>query len=425
MGQWRLFRRGIPLWFVLLGPKYNQQILADAKQFYNFAELPFKVPSDSSVGRFNINLTFMNGKQHRQQRRLMMPAFHKIATQTYRDAMVEVAEQHLAKWSAGGPVDMNLEMVELTLLVMMRCLFGLDVEEEAASLGHMGMEFLQRVTSPGVMIFPVALPGTPYSSFLKFCERMEARFLDIIQQRRAMKERPQDVLSILIDSYDEDGTSLSDAELIGQTGLIFVAGHETTAFTLSWTLFLLSQHPQVYANLLDELEAKLHGEAPTVAQLDDLPYLDYVIKESMRLLPPTPFMFIRYGLTDFELGPYHLPAGSKVILSPLITHRMPDIFAKPTRFQPERWQGFKPSIFEYLPFGAGPRMCLGAGFASLEVRLVLAMIVQRFRLTLEKDAHIAYKTQGITMGPKFGLPMYIAKQDRKLQASRAASWQYS
>jgi len=346
------------------GPEYNQQILSNAKAFYNFAELPLPLPADSAAARFNSNLTAMNGEAHRRQRRLMMPAFHKKTVDSYRDDMVTVAERHLNTWPKNGSLDMRQAMVDLTLEVMMHSLFGLELGTKAAVLGQMTMEFLTRITSLEVMALPINLPGTPYRRFLKFCEGMEEQFLKMIQERRTMKERPRDALSLLIESHDEDGSSLTDNELMAQTGLLFVAGHETTAFTLLWTLFLLSQHPKVCADLLDELSRQLNGRAPTVAELDDLPFLDAVVKESMRLIPTTPFLFVRRGVDPFQLGPYEFPPDAKIVLSPLITHHMSDLYPEPECFKPERWFHLKPSAFEYLPFGAGPRMCLGAGFAA-------------------------------------------------------------
>lgn len=399
------------------GPEHNQQLLSNARAFHHFAELPIPLPQDSAAKRFNTNLTAMNGDLHRQQRRLMMPAFHKKTVDSYRDDMVAVAEQHLAQWEINGRLDLKQAMVDLTLDIMMRSLFGLETNNKSGSLGNLAMEFLTRITSMGVMAFPVNLPGTPYNRFLAFCDEMEQAFLKIIRERRAMTEHPRDVLSILIETNDEDGTKLTDEELVGQTGLLFVAGHETTAFTLIWTILMLMQHPRVYADLVDELDGVLPATGttsrfPTVAELHQLPLLDAVLKESMRLIPATPFLFVRRSVDPFKLGQYDFPADAKVVVSPLITHHMPELYPDPERFKPERWFHIKPTAFEYLPFGAGPRMCLGASFATLEAKLVLAAIVQRFRLTLSSDMQIDHQVQGITLGPKQAIPIQIHRQDR-------------
>ena len=415
-GDLAALNRGDLSFVCAFGPDYNKQLLSNARGFHNFAELPFDLPQDSAARRFNVNLTAMNGDVHRQQRRLMMPAFHKKTVNSYRDDMAVVIEQHMVKWSQNGRLDLKQAMAELTLDVMMRSLFGLDIGNRSSSLGHMAMDFLSQATSMAVMGFPVNLPGTPYRRFLNFCEEMEQAFLLLIRERRAMTKRPTDVLSILIDSHDENGATLSDEELVGQTGLLFVAGHETTAFTLMWTVLLLMQHPQIYADLLDELDGMLNGRLPTLTELDDLPLLDAVLKESMRLIPVTPFLFTRRGTEPFQLGSYQFPTDAKVILSPLVTHHMPELYPDPERFNPERWFGIKPSIFEYLPFGAGSRMCIGMGFAILEAKLALSAIVQRFRLTLPEGVQVDHKTHGITLGPKQAIPVHLHPQDRRFGA---------
>ena len=167
-----------------------------------------------------------------------------------------------------------------------------------------------------------------------------------------------------------------------------MAGYETTSYALAWTLMLLAQHPSVQAELREELSAALGGEAPTVEQLAELPLLDAVVKESTRLLPPTYMMFIRRACGPFELGPFAMPEGTRVVLSPLVSHHMPEVFSDPDRFVPKRWFERKPDPFELVPFGAGPRLCLGAGFAAQEIRLVVALILQRFSLRMPEGARL-------------------------------------
>lgn len=393
------------------GPEYNQLLLPNAKQYFNWAELPVDFPAGSAASRFGINLTAMNGEEHRRHRKMMQPTFQRSAVLDYRNAMVETIQSVLDEWPASGPVNLKDEMVRISLLVMMRCMFGLRVKEEALALGQMSIDFLSQAASPAVMALPVNLPGTPYRRFLKFCETFEGKFVELIEARRNSDVPPHDVLGQLIAAHDEDGLAFTNEELVGQTGLLFVAGHETTAFTLMWTLILLMQHPQVYADLQDELRGALGGEAPQADQLKDLPLLDAVVKESMRLMPATPCMFMRRGVEPFQLGGYDLPADSKVILSPLITHRLPELYPNPQQFDPGRWASLKPSLYEYLPFGAGPRMCLGMGFAELEIRLALAMILQRNRMALPANSKVDPVVRGITMGPKRGFQATLMTPD--------------
>lgn len=391
------------------GPALNQQILPHAKEFEHFGELPLRIPPGSAVERLQANLTAMNGERHQAQRRLLMPAFQRSAVQAHRDDMVQVAERHLARWTGRTTLDLAEEMVELTLRVMLRCLFGVELPEDPTDvLRRLGKEQLGLMTSPATMLAPLDLPFTPYGKFLRLCVHIEARMLELVRQRRAGGGTPgHDVLSILVAARDADGTRLTDAELVGQMGLLMTAGHETTANALTFTLLLLDQHPEVHAALHDELHGELRGEAPTVEQLARLPLLDAVVEESLRILPPTYMMFIRRACGGFELGPYTMPEGTMVVLSSLVTHHMPDVWPEPERFWPARWATHKPSAFEMLPFGAGPRRCLGAAFAEQELRVLLALLVQRFTLRSPRGARVDLSARGITLGPRRTVPMRV------------------
>jgi len=395
----------------LFGPGYNQQVLSDRNLFHNDSRAFFPLPktAEQLLG----GLTAMNGEVHRRQRKLMMPAFQKSRVEGYRDDMVAVTERALSRWTPGSTIDLGEEMIELTLQVALRCLFGLEDERQAHELGHLGMDFLEALTSPAAMALPYNVPGTPYAHFVRTANVLHGRILALIRHKRTLPEG-RDVLSLLLRAQDEDGSALTDEQLLAQASILYVAGHETTSHTLCWTLFLLSQHPRVLADLEDELHGVLRGDAPTVEQLSRLPLLDAVVKESMRLLPTTPFLFLRKASEDFQLGSLSLPPGTNLMLSPLVTHRLPDLYPEPARFRPERWQRLQPSLYEYLPFGAGPRMCLGATFAAQEVRLVLALLIQRFRLSLAPGARVATQVRGITLGPKHGLSMHVGTRSTPL-----------
>ena len=223
----------------------------------------------------------------------------------------------------------------------------------------------------------------PYRRFRILSEQVEAELIDIIARKRqrvsaGQDEADGDALAILIHAHDEDGELLTESDLIGHLSTLFTAGHETTASALTWTLFLLTQHPQILADLVDELDSVLHGDAPSLEQLKELPLLENVINEGLRMFPPGMWIF-RTAVEPFELGPYSQPAFSQLIFSPTVTHYRPDIYTDPHTFNPRRWETITPSPYEYLPFGGGPRRCLGATFATLEMKLALAMILQRWR----------------------------------------------
>jgi cytochrome P450 len=256
------------------------------------------------------------------------------------------------------------------------------------------------------MLFPFRVPGTPYARFLSVSDRFEARLKRLIEERRATPGG-RDVLSLLIGARDDEAGKLSDAELLGHTAVLFVAAYETTANTLLWTLLLLSQHPRVLADLEEELRSALHGAAPSLDQVAGLPLLDAVVKESMRLLPAVAFLFFRRAQEPISLGGLELPAGATFLISPVVAHRDPALFPDPLEFRPERWRGLDPSPYQYFPFGAGPRMCIGAPFATQSIRILLATMLQRFRFEPVPGTRVDRMVRGITMGPKRAVPMRV------------------
>ncbi len=406
-----------PALIFAFGAEHNRQILSDPLRFHSSGDPPFPMAPGSSVERLNNALTSMNGDQHRRHRRLMMPVFGKAAIELYRDDMAALVERFAQRLRPGATLDVQGEMIELSLVVAMRCLFGLDVETGAAELGRMGVQTLRGLSSVWNALLPFDVPGLPYARYMRHCERTEQRIRALIRERRRTADRGRDVLSILIRAHDDDGASLTDDELVGHANVLFIAAHETTAFTLGWTLFLLATHPAVYADLEGELRAALGGDAPSVEALARLPLLDAVVRESMRLMPAVPYLFPRIPPAPVALGSHTAPAGVRIILSPFVTHRAPGTYAEPRRFLPRRWETISPGPYEYMPFGAGPRLCIGAGFASQLLRIALAILVQRFRFSLPPNAEISRKVHGNTLGAKHGIPMRVERQDRRF-ASR-------
>jgi cytochrome P450 len=348
----------------------------------------------------------MNGAVHRQQRRLALPAFHKKRVEGYRDEMVAIGERALDGWKPGARIDIAREMQRLTLCIASQTLFGVDASADAGSVGPLIQRWMRLLESAGVFLLPRNWPGTPMRRLMHDSEELERRIVALIARKRADLAAHHDVLAMLIQARDDDGTGMTDAELIGQTAVLFVAGHETSSNALTWTLFLLSQHPGVLADLRDELHGVLRGAAPTVEQLGHLPLLERVVKESLRLLPPAPFQ-MRYSVVPFQLGPYIGPANATVTISSYMTHRLPELYAEPLRFRPERWETIDPTVYEYMPFGAGSHMCIGSTFALMEIRILLAMILQRFAPQLAPGARVD-RHVSITMSPRQGMPMAVA-----------------
>ena len=385
------------------GPEYNREVLGDTAT-YRTTPQTAGGPANSALRRIRHGLTAMNGDEHRQQRQLVMPLFVKNAVDGYRDAAVAITDEIMRSWPIGKPIDMWRQMRRLTLRTSAHVLYGREEPAVAEKLGEMIQELFERNFTPACWLLPFNLPGTPFRGLLKHAERIEQMLHQRIDHRRAHPAGSPDILDMLIRTHAEG--KMSDNALLGQATILFAASYETQANSMTWTLFLLAQHPRIAADLRDELLGVLSGEAPTVAQLDQLPLLEAVVKESMRILPTVPYT-IRAVTRPTELGGVPLDIEDRVICSHYVTHHMPEIYAHPNRFDPNRWFTIRPTPFEYLPFSAGQRVCIGRYMAMMLMKVSLAMIVQRTGLQMLPGSRIDRSVK-VTMGPRRGLPMLLS-----------------
>jgi cytochrome P450 len=255
-------------------------------------------------------------------------------------------------------------------------------------------------------------------SFRRAVARMDHTVYSIIAQHRDNKIDSGDLLSMLMAVRDEDGSRMSDQQLRDEVLTFLIAGHETTALTLTWTWHLLAQHPEVQKKLHQELDRMLGGRTPELSDLSALTYTERVIKESMRLYPPA-WSLARTVVSDFELRDYRIPAGANVVMSQWIMHRNPAYFPDPQEFDPDRWSPAKAQKlprFAYFPFGGGPRQCIGSSFAMMEATLLLATIAQTFQLRAVPD-HPVVPIPSFTLRPKYGLRMTL---ESRLSATHSA-----
>jgi cytochrome P450 len=323
----------------------------------------------------------------------MAPVFTKAAVAGYGDEMAATVDRVLRGWRH-GTADVSHLAMELALHVAMKSLYGIDPGAEAAEIGRLSKELLEGIFSMGVMLFPIAVPGSPYARWMNECVGYERLLRRLVEGRRARHDDRRDVLSTLLRARDEDGSQLGEDDLVAHAAVLLTASHETTANTIAWTLLLLAAHPRVYEDLSDELSSVLHGAAPTAEDLARLHLLDRVVKERQRLLPASAILFFRAAQEPFALGGYDLPAGARLLTSPFIAHRSADLYPAPGRFDPARWERIDPSAYEYLPFGAGPRLCIGAQFAAQAVRIALAVILSRFRFETVAGARVDRAVRG-------------------------------
>jgi cytochrome P450 len=362
------------------------------------------------------------GEFHRRQRRLAQPAFHRQRIASYAGVMSEYARRIADRWSDGVEIDASAEMMRLTLAVVGKTLFDADVEREAAEIGAALTEVLQvfaRITSPfGELLDRLPLPSN--RRFLAARRRLDETIYRIIRERREAGGDRGDLLSMLLLAADDegDGARMTDAQVRDEAMTLFLAGHETTANALTWTWYLLSQHPEVEARLHAEVDA-LSTDLPDMEDLPRLGYVEKVLAESMRLYPPA-WVIGRRALDNYRLGPYRVPARSILLMSPWVTHRDPRHYPDPERFDPERWcetaRNARPK-FAYFPFGGGPRVCIGESFAWMEGILVLATIARVYRLRLQPGHRVGVQPL-ITLRPRNGMRMI---PERRAPAERRPS----
>jgi cytochrome P450 len=400
----------------LYGPELIQQVVTEHDAYYRVAmslglyPVGEISPRQKPVTRIMTGLPFLQKDEHRKHRRLMMPAFHKQVVQTYHNDMVSSTLEMLDRWKDSQTLDVAQEMLRLTMRITALTLFGQQGVEEGERIGTVVAKWIDYVMSLSHLL-PFDLPGFRYRGWLDLSEEIETATRRLIEQKRAIGATDHSLLSLLIQTRDQDGSSLSEDELIGHISLLLWGSRDASVYAATWTLFLLSQYPERQADVVDELDGVLTVKLPTVEQLDQLPLLERVIKESMRLLPPFPVIH-RVSAQANELAGYRIPAGSEIIMSVYHTHRIEEVYPDPLAFNPDRWLTIQPSVFAFTPFSGGPRMCIGSSFAMQELKVILALVLQRYRLEFISGTRVD-RLVHVTLTPKNGMPMIIHKQDRE------------
>jgi cytochrome P450 len=392
-------------------PEYTRQILNNPNLFYSYTldDIPFPFSDIEALRSMTTALSLLNGKRHKQQRRLMAPAFHNNVLPIYVQEIIQSIEDFFCSWQLGEVIDLYQAMDLFTISMSMRIFVGMEPDEEGQRFADHFETVLRLLFDPSVFLLPYNLPGFPYRRLIIHGGRLERELKDLIQRRRAKGLGGIDTLSMFLQSHDEEGTRMTDNEIVGETVAVFRGGSKTSASALTWIIFFLAQHSEVYSCLVEELTGTLRGAAPTFEQLNQLPLLDGVVKEGLRLIPPVVWG-VRYSVEDFDLGEYHFEKGSSVIYSSHVTHHMPEIYQDPYKFNPYRWETIKPSAYEYFPFNAGPRRCLGAEFAMMELKITLAILLQRYRFVLLPNQRI--DRIGLTGSiPKYGMQVKLEKMN--------------
>ena len=407
---------------LLHGAQANRYILIDGVDNFLVGPVIDRARARWIVGR---GILFIDEPEHQQQRRLILPSMHRKRIEAYQNVMREVTTQILDRWQPGVEIDIAREMDDLALIVEGRTLFSMDLSGTEHALSDAVTVVTQTMNDAfriALAQLPFNVPGLGYGrSVRRAIARIKIILEEIIARHQNDVTDTGDVVSMLVAAIDEEGNRLTAPQMMDHLLTLFVAGHETLANALTWACYLLAQHPHVTSKLLYELESQPGGKAPTPAELDRLPYLEQVVKEVLRLYPPAASLS-RIARKPFEWKGYAFHAGDIIMYSPYVSHRMPDQFAEPEVFRPERFDpvsGEQHAPGAFIPFGAGPRTCLGAPFAMMELKTVLAMLLQRFRLDLVANQRVE-ATVRTTLQPKYGLLMRPQWQDGQTQRSPAS-----
>lgn len=395
--------------FLFNDPSLVRRVFVDARSKYGK-----NTPGYSSLSMvLGEGLITGKGAHWRRHRRIMQPAFREKNVATFTDAIVRRTTNLIDGWSEGATIDLDAEMMKLSLTIVGECLLSTDLCDSTQLIGRLLPFLISEAVTRTSQLAPLPL-WVPTPSNLRF--RRALREFDvvigsIIAERKAQPDPPRDLLSMLMAAEgDQAGERLSDEDLRDEVITLLTAGHDTTATALSWTFYLLSRHPEQRARVIDEI-ARVAGDRPlTLAQLGELPWTEAVVKEAMRLYPPI-WLIARSVEEPDSIDGFTIPKGAMIFLCPWVSHRRPDIFEDPERFDPGRFvDGADAQIpkYAYFPFGGGPRICIGNNFALLKTRLVLATLLQRYLPDPVPDHPVEIRPQ-ITLRPKHGLHMRLTR----------------
>jgi cytochrome P450 len=390
--------------FLISNPQYIRDVLVTHQK--NFTKSRGLERAKKLLGE---GLLTSEGGAHLRQRRLLQPAFHRECIAGYAEVMVDRARRLRSQWQDGSTFDVSKEMMRVTLSIVGKTLFNTDVDSKADEVGAALTEVMHTffLTLLPLSDFIERLPIPALRRARAARERLDALIYQLIADRRASGVDQGDLLSTLLAARDDDDSGgLSDRQIRDEAMTLLLAGHETTANALTWAWYLLSENSGAEAKLHEELDRVLEGRLPTMADIPNLPYVERVVTESMRLYPPA-WIIGRRAIEEYPIGDYFVPPRAIIFMSPYLMQRDARYFPEPESFNPDRWTPeFKASLppFAYFPFGGGARKCIGDQFALMEVALVMATVAQQWKLRLVPN-HPVVAQPLITLRARHGMRM--------------------
>ena len=400
----------VPAYFIYHPDHIEEVLVTNNKNFIK--PLSFRTPFfNRLVGN---GLLTSEGDFWRRQRRLAQPAFHRERINGYGQIMARDALKMIETWKDGETRDIHSDMMRLTMEIVTHTLFNVDVtddaEKVASALSSLVEPFGSQATLKWIVDNRLPTPGN--RRFHKTAAQLDEVIYRIIAQRRANGNKDQgDLLSMLLQAHDEDGSRMTDQQLRDEVITLFLAGQETTALTLTWSWYLLSRQPEVEKKFWQEIDEVLGERQPEAADMPRLKFTEMIAKESLRLYPPA-YVVGREAVKDCEIGGYFVPSGMQVFMPTWVVQKDARFFDAPSEFKPERWTPeFTSSLpkYAYFPFGGGPRLCIGISFAMMEIVLLLASIAQKFRLELAPNQKVAIHP-AMSLRPRDGLKMILRKR---------------
>jgi len=358
-------------------------------------------------------LVTSEGDFWRRQRRLAQPAFHRQRVSSYGEVMVDYATRTSDKWRPGETRDIHPDMLRLTLEIVVKTLFDADVSDDADKVGRILSELVKPFASQATLkwILNNRLPTPAHRRFHRAVGEIDKVIYRIITERRNSGYDQGDLLSMLLQAHDDDGSQMTDSQLRDEVMTLFLAGHETTALALSWGWYLLATNPEVERRFHAELDEVLAGRLPEVSDLVRLRYTEMIVKETLRLYPPA-YAVGREPIEECVIGGYRVPRNTQIFAFQWATHRDPRYFDNPDLFDPDRWTtefSDKLPKYAYFPFGGGPRQCIGNYFSTMEIVLLLATIGRRFRLSLAPDQRVEV-WPAMSLRPKNGIKVVVSER---------------
>lgn len=375
-------------------------------------------PSSFDIGQGNeilrpmmgdTSIVLLDGLAHRRQRKLLTPPFHGDRMRTYGDTIAQITRQVIDRHPLDRAFSVRRSMQEISLQVILQTIFGVDDRQRFAALHHHLTEMLDLFSTPlfSSFLFIPALQQdwgrwSPWGKFLRHRQAVDQLiYAEIADRQQHFDPRRTDILSLLMAARDETGTQMTPQELRDELMTLLVAGHETTATALTWALYWLHSYPQT----LKELLAELPDSAATWEQIVKLPYLDAIVKETLRLYPVAMFAFMRVLKRPFQLGAIELPAGIQIAPCIYLLHHRPQLYPHSRKFSPERFLQQRFGPYDYLPFGGGDRRCIGLAFVQFEMKLVLATLFNQWCFQLQRQYRPRAARRGVALAPAFDLKL--------------------